>query len=150
MPTPNWLIYLAPALLDTEFDEFKTAVAESDLTGNKLASSPEVSFNGLIQYTHQIGPGTLSLQTNFAFRDHQYFSADNLPELAQDSYWLLNARAAYLWTVGDHEFEVAAWGNNILDKEYLVDGVDVTAFGYHTASAGLPAMGGVTFSYRLK
>ena len=73
----------------------------------------------------QIGNGTLSLMTNFAYTDEQTFDIENKPQITVDSYFLLNARGAYSFGP-DERYTIAVSGENLTDELYCRTGLDLT------------------------
>jgi outer membrane receptor protein involved in Fe transport len=81
------------------------------------------------------------------YRSKLFFELPNRDLISQDSVWLLNARAGVEAQNG--RWRVAAFGNNILDTEYLIDaGNTGGAFGIPTFIRGLPAIYGVEVAFR--
>ena len=66
-------------------------------------------------------------------------------ELAQDAYWLVNARITLL----DSEtgFEAALFGTNLFDEEYVNTILPITAFGFDEGVYGRPREWGVSLRY---
>ena len=59
----------------------------------------------------------------------------------------LNGRIA--WTSSDRKWDVAAFGRNLGDQEYMVYAFDLSFFGFNEEMIGTPRMFGVEASYRL-
>lgn len=145
LPVDNLFVNLGLGLLDTKYEDF--VIPSGDFSGNEITMSPEVTFNGLAQYDIPLGDaGRLALQVDFNFQDRAYFDALNNPLLSQDSYWLWNARAA--WTSADEHWEVAAYGRNLGDEEYLVYAFDLSFFGFNEEMLGTPRTYGLEARYR--
>ncbi len=118
-----------------------------DFSGNEITMSPKVTFNGLIQYDIQLGDnGVVTLQTDFNYQDEVWFDALNNPLLSEGDYWLLNARVS--WTSVDEKWEVAAFGRNLGDEEYMVYAFDLSFFGFNEEMLGTPRAYGVEATYR--
>ena len=77
----------------------------------------------------------------------QFFSVNNDPLLAQDAYWMTNARVSF--EAASHHWNVTVWGRNLADQNYLVAGFDLAAFGFDQLVVGAPRTYGVTLGYRL-
>jgi len=145
LPTDNLFINLGLGLLSTEYEDF--VVDAGDFTGNEITMSPEVTFNGLIQYDIPLGGrGTLTLQTDFNYQDEVFFDSFNNPLLSEDDYWLYNARVS--WTSVDEKWEVAAFGRNLGDEEYMVYAFDLSFFGFNEEMIGSPLSFGFEVTYR--
>ncbi|MDZ7669481.1 MAG: TonB-dependent receptor [Gammaproteobacteria bacterium] len=145
LPVDNLLLNLGLGLLSTEYQDF--VIPSGDFSGNEITMSPEVTFNGLIQYDIPLGrSGTVTLQTDFNYQDEVFFDALNNPLLREDDYWLWNARAS--WKSADERWEVAAFGRNLGDKEYMVYAFDLSFFGFNEEMIGTPRGYGVELTYR--
>lgn len=145
LPVDNLLLNLGLGLLSTEYQDF--VIPSGDFSGNEITMSPEVTFNGLIQYDIPLGrSGTVTLQTDFNYQDEVFFDALNNPLLREDNYWLWNARAS--WMSADERWEVAAFGRNLGDEEYMVYAFDLSFFGFNEEMIGTPRGYGVELTYR--
>ena len=78
----------------SKFDEFNSP-AGGDLSGNELPSAPEWNFNLMARYEWQLSVGTLAISADTKYTDDQFFGVNNDPLLAQDAYWLSNARIEF-------------------------------------------------------
>lgn len=144
-PNENLFISLGIGLLDTEFDEYDGG-ALGDFSGNELPAAPSVNLNGLVRYEHPVGTGRVGTQFSFTHMDSQFFTNANNPLLAQDSYWLLNARLGYRFM--DDKFEIAGWIRNLADEDYLVEGFDNADFtGANLLLTGTPRTYGIELNY---
>ena len=109
--------------------------------------SPETTINGLVQYDIPMGDsGTITLQTDFNYQDEVFFDALNNPLLSEDDYWLWNARVS--WTSVDEKWEVAAFGRNLGDEEYMVYAFDLSFFGFNEEMLGTPRSYGLEVTFR--
>ncbi len=145
LPVDNLFVNLGLGYLNAEYQDF--VIPDGDFSGNRIPMSPEVTMNGLVQYDVPLGDaGTLTLQTDFNFQDEVSFDALNNPLLREDSYWLWNARAA--WTSADERWEVAAYGRNLGEEEYMVYAFDLSFFGFNEEMIGTPRFVGIDATYR--
>ena len=145
LPIDNLFINLGLGLLNTEYEDF--VIASGDFSGNDITMSPETTFNGLIQYDIPLDNGSrITLQTDFNYQDEVQFDALNNPLLSEDDYWLWNARAS--WTSANEQWEVAAFGRNLGDEEYMVYAFDLSFFGFNEEMLGTPMSYGVEVTYR--
>ena len=145
LPIENLLVNLGLGLLSTEYQDF--VIPAGDYSGNDITMSPEVTFNGLIQYDVPLNDiGTLTLQADFNYQDEVFFDALNNPLLSEDDYWLLNARVA--WMSMDQKWEVAAFGRNLRDEQYMVYAFDLSFFGFNEEMIGTPRAFGIEATYR--
>jgi iron complex outermembrane receptor protein len=145
LPVNNLFVNLGIGLLSTEYEEF--ILPDGDFSGNDITMSPELTMNALIQYDIPLGDnGGLTLQTDFNYQDEVFFDALNNPLLSEGDYWLWNARVS--WTSADDQWEVAAFGRNLGDEEYMVYAFDLSFFGFNEEMLGTPRSFGVEVTYR--
>ena len=136
------------AYLDTEVNQSNPLLLQ-DITGNVLADSPKWTFNGHVSYTHPLPFWDLKFraQTDFNYTDDFSFEVKNLPILAQESFWRVNARFSVL--APDERWEIAFWARNLADKRYSEERFDFTGFtGIALEQVGFPREIGVSASYR--
>lgn len=96
---------------------------KQDLSGNKLANSPEhkVAFN--TSYTFELAPGDLTLSANYIWRDEQYSDVFESEPGIVPSYDTVGLRI--LWTDADDRYTVILYGSNLTD-EVAPDSVTLT------------------------
>jgi iron complex outermembrane receptor protein len=97
-----------------------------DLTGKQLPNAPR--WNVILQadYTYPLPQGaTLDLSGTGSYRSHQFFESNNNPLVAQNGYWLLDARLAY--QAASKHWEVAVLGRNLTGTKYLNYSNDLTS-----------------------
>lgn len=115
--------------------------------GNEVINSPQWTFNGLIRYEFPITEGLImSAMTDFNYRGERYLEPANSPISLQDEYWIVNARMAV--ASADEKWELAVWGKNIFDEEYLSFFNDVAGLGFVIDVWGMPATYGVSLDYK--
>ena len=145
LPIDNLFVNLGLGFLNTKYEDFVTP--DGDFTGNDIPMSPEVTFNGLVQYDISLDDmGTVTLQVDFNYQDEVYFDAFNNPLLSEDDYWMWNARVG--WTSADDKWEVAAFGRNLGDEEYMVYAFDLSFFGFNEEMIGTPQAFGIEATFR--
>ncbi|BBO85439.1 ligand-gated channel [Desulfosarcina ovata subsp. sediminis] len=98
-------------LLEGEFDRYDNHPDSVDLSGNALPNAHEYNFSVGAIYRHDRG-FFASVSANFLGPKF----LDELNEVEQDSYTLVNAKAGY---EADH-WSLYLYGRNLLDEEYLV------------------------------
>ena len=145
IPTEGLELRMGLGLLDAELTDYRTDGGQ-DFSGNKLVGAPDVTLNGLVRKDFHVGNGTIALQADFYFQDDVFFETSNDPLLAQDAYWLLGGRISYRPL--DKPWELALWGANLLDEDYLVSVVGLGLFGYNLQSWGEPRTWGIEFIWR--
>ncbi len=104
-------LYAGLGTLDGEFDRYDNHPDGVDLTGNSLPNAHEYNYSIGMIYRQDRGFFT-SLSANFLGPKFM----DELNEVKQDSYTLVNAKAGY----EGNRWSVCLYGRNLLDEEYLV------------------------------
>ncbi|MEM1202815.1 MAG: TonB-dependent receptor [Acidobacteriota bacterium] len=133
--------------LDTELVELDPRIPAGITLANDLPRSPEWSWSASIQYAFILANrGTLIARADYAHQDGFFFDIANTPEVAQPSYGLLGARVVYTPSAGD--FDLALFGTNLSDEEYLETGFDTGAFGLGLGLGGRPREWGLEATYR--
>lgn len=144
--------------LSTDYDEFITydifTGAPNDVTDTAaFPYSPETKWSLGLDYQTETRLGDLHISGNYSYVD-EHFIYHNQPsaDLTKvDSYNLLSARVT-LSNIYSTNLELSLWGNNILDEEYIINGLPVAdasgsfvgALNYY----GNPATYGVEVSFR--
>ena len=95
--------------------------ARVSLDGNRLPRAPEWKINVGAQYTADFSSGSLTVRGDYAWQDRIFFSAYNLPTVAQNSFGLLNGRVTY--EISDGEWRIAAFINNVANTKALTNAV---------------------------
>lgn len=145
LPVDQLSLIVGLGLLDTEYKDFVDDLG-NDFSGNEVVLAPDVTFNGLAQYDVPLRTGTLTFQVDWSYQDEVFFDSLNNTLLSEDSYWLWNGRVS--WTSADNGWEVAAWGRNLGDEEYLTYAFDLSFFGFHEQMLGTPRTYGLEVAYR--
>lgn len=112
-PHPNFQISSALGFTDTEITKL---VSNPEWEGNKSPLVANTTFNLGLQYKLPISD-KLNLLSNLDAerRGRLYWHIDN--QDSQNDFWLLNARLSM-----QHEnWNIALWGNNLLDTQYNVE-----------------------------
>ncbi len=142
-PAAHLDVTLNLGLLNTQIKNFISA--GTDLSGNRLALSPKLTFSGLASYEIPLARSgmALTLQPSFSYRSQQFFSTDNNPLLSQAGYWLIGARAGL--KSGNGRWEAAVFARNLTRRKYINYAVDLSDFGLIEQFQGEPRMFGVEF-----
>ena len=122
--------------------------AAQNFTGNQLPNAPK--FNAIFgaDYALPLARGdVLELSASASYRAHQFFESNNNPLVAQNGYWLLDARLSY--TSPNKKWELAALGKNLTDQQYLNFSNDLTSgLGFLEEIVGPPRYFGGEVVYR--
>ena len=131
------------AYIDGGFNAFDDDGVYQELAGNRFRMTPKQSLSIGVDWTIPLASGdSLYVRPSYSYRSQVYFEDENQPGIEQDGYGLVNLRAG--WRFADR-WEVAVWGNNLADKEYLTDaGNTGLLFGIPTVIAGPDRSYGVT------
>ncbi len=107
------------AYLDTEVDGLviETSGGPVDASGSNLRQAPEHSGNLNANYNIPLGSGAaIDIRLDYSYVDEQitdYIQQKTVVEEAK----LWDARIA--WTSADEQWQVAAWGKNLADEEWI-------------------------------
>lgn len=147
LPSPHWELGLGVGLLHSRIDaDPETSISGVPLDGKRTPVSPPASVNGSVRYNHPLAGGNASLQVDFSWKDHFYFTPQNSSFASQDAYALVNIRGA--WRSPSGRYELSAFVHNVADKQYA-------AYAYYSPSAtyaykvwGLPRWAGLKLEAR--
>ena len=169
LPTDQFEIGGSVAFLDTEYEDFLTqtvvdgsrctgsnAVLEdpNDITqgcrlnfsGNKLRQAPELTVNLFARYAWELGSGaTVAAKVDYRYQDESFYDPDNNAITLIPDYSLVDARLAY--TSASGAYELALWGKNIGDEEYVMHIFSQRGGSISFANYGAPRQVGFTFTY---
>ena len=117
-----------------------------DYTNHRLPLSPRFTFDAIVDYAINLpNDDVIKAQGSASWRSLQYFDMTNSPILAQQDYWLVNARLSYLAASG--KWEVAAYGKNLSGSKYYNYMTNLSSLGVIEGVVGAPISGGVEATY---
>ena len=121
-PTDNWTVRQGLGYLDAKFNNtsrvITTYAGPIALEDKRPVNSPKWTYNGVVRYEQPIFDGWNGiLMTDYRWVDDRFLEATNQLFEKADSYWVVNMRAAL--ASQDGKWEVAVWGKNLFDEEYL-------------------------------
>ena len=121
-PTEHWLIKQGLGWLDAEYKDtdrvISTYAGPIPLEGKKPVNSPELTYNGMVQYARPVfGEWDVTLGFDYRWVDERYLEATNQRFDRVDDYWVANARVAL--ASPDGRWQVAVYGTNLFDEEYI-------------------------------
>ena len=150
-PVEHWLIKQGLGWLDAEFKDtdrvITTYAGPVPLEGKRPVNSPELTYNGLVQYRRPVFTDLeTTLGVDYRWVDERYLEATNQPFDKADAYWVANARAAIGSADGRWQFTV--YGTNIFDEKYLtyINNIAFFTVGIYGEQRTL----GATFSYNFR
>src|SRR5579872_61255 len=144
-PVRTFMARLGVGFLSSEVQEGR--LASGDISGQRLPNAPSVSGNISADWDAWTGSIMgLRLHVDSSYSAKQYLALPQENAISQGAYSLVNARislhgAAEQWDVG-------LWGNNLADKFYLTNAVDLQGLGYDYRHRGVPRTYGVDATYR--
>jgi iron complex outermembrane receptor protein len=139
-PVPALQLWLSGSYLDSEYRDFIDS-AGNDLSGNRLARTPEFRFTGGADYTVPLSNAlSLGARVEYQWQDDMPWLVENT--VFEDAYGLLDARVAL--QARDAQWEVALFGKNLTDELYRVDAIPF--LGDVFSRFGLPRSYGVQFT----
>jgi len=147
LPLPNLQLRSAIGVLHDRFTDFDDpSDPRADDRHLQFLSSYQTSTS--LEYMLPLESiGTLTARTDWATRSRQFLDVTNSDALAAGKYGLLDARLSL--ALDDGATELALFGKNLLDREYLVSGVDFSAsFGQATRFVGPPRIYGLEIRRR--
>lgn len=117
--------------------------------GGEPFNDPRWSYNLGARYDFDVGPGTLGMQLDWAWRGEGQVNAITFdptisPALAaefREARGLLNARVDY--EMPDLDLTISLFATNLLDEHYQVAALGPSSFGYATGNTQEPRMWGV-------
>ncbi len=125
----QWLIaegltfYGSAAYLNAEYKETQEQITGVALD-TKLAKTPEWTATAALEYRAMVMNGEGLLRVDYSYTDESFADVRNTPQLRQKAHSLVNARAA--WTTPNETFTIAAYGKNIFDERFVLNGFDVS------------------------
>jgi iron complex outermembrane receptor protein len=121
---------------------------DTTIEGNEIPNAPSFSGNGRIRYQWPIGSSlAMAAQTDFTYVDEHYLEPNNREYLAEDGYFIANARVSLLSQ--DDRWSVSAWVKNLADEEYRTAAQDLAlSLGFSEIVVGVPTTWGLEFEYR--
>lgn len=137
---------------EAEWSPFYNAAGELTVDKSKGDSANNVTIN--VDWTPAIPRGNLLLHFDFIYRENTrddgdanyYPDYEDLPNYFDDEE-LLNGRIA--WSDDDYKWEVALWGKNLTDEDYItgVRNVSRSTFGTPFVGINQPRSYGIEVAY---
>ena len=155
LPSDNLLLSLTGSWIDAEYDEFIDEDADGnpvDRSDEDFAYIPEQTWSITAQYIWDLEVGELSPRLTGSYTDEVFIGLDAAAvgeDIAfLDDYWIWNLRIPFR-PAGMDNLEVAAYVNNMFDKEYFGTGIISTSgVGAAGLIAGKQQTWGVEIAYQ--
>jgi iron complex outermembrane receptor protein len=94
------------------------------VTDRVLPQAPDFSLGWQVHYQFPVGPGQLSLGTDWKHESGSYFETNNAPDDYEPGRTIGNVRVTY--AIMDGKVELAGFVNNVTDKWYRVYNLDLS------------------------
>lgn len=112
--------------VDARYEEFGAR------SGNDLPRAPRWTGSISLDISRQVGPGSVFVIPEVAYRSANYVDAANTELFRQDANTLVNLRAGFR---SDQNWSIVAWGRNLTDERFTMGGFAVNPVIYaHTPS----------------
>lgn len=113
----------------------------------RMAFAPRYDAVGSIRYNHDTRAGQFFIADELTYRSRYYVAISNAPVTLQGGYFLDDIQVGYMTPSG--RLEVKAFANDLFDKVYTTDALDLSSVGFTQVAKSRPRWVGLTLSYRL-
>jgi len=133
--------------LDATYDEYLFD-GVTDLSGNRMPRAPKVTATGGLQFNVPIpNVGKATFRGDFRYQSDVFYSQLNDPRVAQDSFILVNTRAAL--ALGEEgKIELAFYGENLTKEVYRQNVIPVPGVLGNLQFFGAPRVFGAQVTLR--
>jgi iron complex outermembrane recepter protein len=140
-PARGLTALIAGGYLDARYRNFRSAVTELNYSGNRLPGSSRFTLSGVLRYEASLGQAGIYGQLDGSYRSRIFFETANASRLSQAGYALVNARLGF--RLLEERLDLSVFANNLTDRRYLVDAIDLSSFGLDQLNYGEPRTFGV-------
>lgn len=128
VPVSNLELTASVGLLHSQYKDFVSL--GKPLSGNQLPDAPKVTANVSADYRILVGKGSaITVRGDYSYSGKKYFDSTQSELISGAGYGLFNARIGF--ESADGRWQAGLWGRNLLNKDYLVDGTDLSGtFGF--------------------
>ncbi|MFV8819339.1 TonB-dependent receptor [Haliea sp. E17] len=118
--TPSISLWANGVYQDSEYTDTAASggVSTGSLVGNRMTNVFDYQFTVGVDYSQDIGPGTLALGANVNTRDDFFSTSDNAPIGHIEPLTMVDAYASYSWD----RWKLALSGKNLTDEKYWFTG----------------------------
>ncbi len=146
-PGRHWLWTASLGYIDNEYTELDDVEPNGVTLDSKFPKTPKWTFVFSPQYTLTVGDsGKIILRADYSYRSKIYNDISNSPLVTQEAYDLLHARLSFVPV--SERWEVALFGTNLTDEEYLEHGIFIASLGPALGVAGRPREWGLSTKFR--
>lgn len=127
-PLDSLTLTFGGGYVDARYTDFVLPDGSDVTDAYVLSRVPDWNAQAGILHRADIGLGTLETGLNYSWRASQFTTITADPASRLPSYGLLSARLALtdIALGGRSRLELAAWGKNLTDKEYLVSAINLS------------------------
>ena len=144
-PVRSFIGRIGLGVLDSKVLE--GSLATGSIVGQQLPNAPRISGTASGDWNAWSTPSVgLRLHFDLSYSARQYLALPQENAISQPAYTLLNLRAD-LHGPGDR-WDIGLWSNNVTDKFYLTNAVDLQGLGYDYRHRGVPRTYGMDMTYR--
>lgn len=124
LPTDRLRVQIGLGLIHSEYKDFVSLVG-GDLSGNKLPGAPELSGNLAVEYSlPTFDRFNTTARVEYSYTGKRYFNPfEDEAISSRGSHELINARISL--SPQEDSWELAVWGKNLTDENYIVDATDL-------------------------
>ena len=160
-PVEDLTISAAATYLDSSYDDFKAqtvatglrpylagnprftpATGAFDASGDTLINAPRLSLSASAQKDFDFAGGRGFIRGEYSYTAKTFFDPSNVAIASRPAFSLINASVGF--TPRDSNWQIAIWGKNLADKDYVNF---VVASTFPTASLGGPRTIGIRLVY---
>jgi len=146
-PWRGWLLTGGFGYIDTEYTELSDVDPNGATLEGRFPKTPEWNFSFSPQYSFLVkNAGTITVLGDYSYRSKVFNDIANTPEVAQEGYSLVNARLVF--EPASEAWEIALFGTNLTDEEYLEHAFFAAAYGAGLGIAGRPREWGLSTRFR--
>lgn len=147
-PLPSIDVIASLGLIRDNYDEYVDA-AGIDRSDRRFENTPRKTYAIGGQYSRSLqGLGALQFRVDYSYQDDVFYDVTNHASLLQQGYELLSARI--MFNSPNETWRVSAYGKNLAEEEYIVNGLNLAALlgGASFATFGAPRTYGLEVSYQ--
>ncbi len=146
-PWRNWLWTASLGYIDNKYTELNDVDPNGVTLDSKFPKTPKWTFIFSPQYTFAAADaGKVTLRADYSYRSKIYNDISNSPVVTQEAYDLLHARLSFVPV--SERWEIALFGTNLTDEEYLDHGIFIASLGPAIGVAGRPREWGLSTKFR--
>ncbi|MBV8325167.1 TonB-dependent receptor [Chryseobacterium sp.] len=120
---PGLQIFGNYSYIDGKFDQNDENGNRQEYAGHRFRLTPKHSYALGIDASIKTGAtSSVYLRPSYSYRSGVFFEDSNREDLYQKGYGLMNFTAGFTFKSGSTVYDIGAYGKNILDTQYMIDG----------------------------